>query len=842
MPADPLQPFFKAKGWKPFPFQKETWNAYLEGKSGLLHAPTGQGKTLAVFLGPLTETLRTDGATNICQILWLTPLRALAADTLRALREPMELLAPQLQAEARTGDTSAAIRARLKKKLPYTLVTTPESLSLMLTHDDMRKKLSHLKCVIVDEWHELLGTKRGVQTELCLARLRAWFPDLRTWGLSATLGNLAEARDVLIPPPSSPITISADLTKKISIRTLIPKEIDRFPWSGHIGTRLAPQVVKALEGATTTLLFTNTRSQTEIWFQELLTRRPDWQGKIAMHHGSLDRAERDFAENGLRDGSLKCVVCTSSLDLGVDFSPVDQVIQVGSPKGIARLLQRAGRSGHQPGKTSAILGVPANALELVEFAAARDAALARNLEARRPLEKPLDLLVQHLVTCAIGEPFLPDEMRMEIQSCHAFRQLTDNEWEWCLGFISNGGKALAVYPRYQKASLDDEGRFTVTDKRLIQQHRLSIGTISSDSGVTIKFANGTSLGTVEESFISKIKPGSHFIFAGRRLELVRLVLRTATVKPASRQKKGQIAIWGGAKMPLSTELSHAIALRLKGQGTPADEMIAVQPILDLQQRWSRLPDDDTLLVEHTRSREGEHLFLFPFAGRLVHEGLGALMAYRISQTTGESIQSTQNDYGFSLTARRGLFLDEKSIHHYLSADSLLDDLIACMNTAELARRQFREIARVSGLILQTPPGRPQRSQREIQSSSTLLYEVLHRYDPNNLLLEQSRREVLEKQLEFTRLHQVIQQLQTRPIHFQETQHLTPMAFPLWADRLQSIHTGPDATTRLEAMLTELNQAAEGHPVQRSSITDEKLEPRPIKRSYSLKRPRLRHGF
>jgi ATP-dependent Lhr-like helicase len=835
MPKDPLQPFFKAKGWKPFAFQKETWAAYLEGKSGLLHAPTGLGKTLAVFLGPLAETLRKGPSTNTCQVLWLTPLRALAADTIRALREPLDTLSPHLHVEARTGDTLAAIRARLRNKLPYTLVTTPESLSLLLTHADMREKLASLKCVIIDEWHELLGTKRGVQTELCLARLRTWFPHLRSWGLSATLGNLTEARDTLIPE-GNPVIISADLTKKIMIRTVIPKEIDRFPWSGHIGTSLGPQVVKALEKARTTLLFTNTRSQTEIWFQELLSLRPDWLGKIAMHHGSLDRAERDFAENGLRDGSLKCVVCTSSLDLGVDFSPVDQVIQVGSPKGIARLLQRAGRSGHQPGKTSEILCVPANALELVEFAAARDAAIGRNLEARTPLQKPLDLLVQHLVTCAIGEPFHPDAMRAEIQSSHAYRHLTDDEWQWCLGFISNGGKALAVYPRYQKATLDDHGRYTVTDKRLIQQHRLSIGTISADASVSIRFANGTTLGTVEESFISKIKPGAQLIFAGRRLTLVRFHQRTATVKPATTKSKGQIAIWGGNKMPLSTELSHAIALRLKGLGTPAEEMKAVGPILDLQRRWSQVPDDETLLVEHTRSREGEHLFLFPFAGRLVHEGLGALMAYRISQVTGEAIQSTQNDYGFSLNARRGLFLDESSIHEYLGTDDLLDDLIACMNTAELARRQFREIARVSGLILQTPPGRPQRSDREIQSSASLLYEVLHRYDPENLLLEQSRREILEKQLEFTRLHAVIQQLQTRPIHFQETEHLTPMAFPLWADRLQSIHTGPDATTRLEAMLVELNAAALGERVEHPSHPIHQL-----KDSFS-KPLRRKHGF
>ncbi|MEX1116588.1 MAG: ligase-associated DNA damage response DEXH box helicase, partial [Akkermansiaceae bacterium] len=706
---------------------------------------------------PLAESLA--GGSG-CQVLWLTPLRALAADTLRALREPLAELAPHFEAEARTGDTPAALRARLRKKLPHTLVTTPESLSLMLTHADFSEKLGGLRCVIVDEWHELLGTKRGVQTELCLARLRAWFPGLRIWGLSATLGNLTEARQALLGNAfDDSVEIAADMHKPIVIETLIPREIDRFPWSGHIGTRLASQVADEIEKAKVTLLFTNTRSQTEIWFQELCTIRPKWKDQLAMHHGSLDRAERDRAENGLRDGSLKCVVATSSLDLGVDFSPVDQVIQIGSPKGIARLLQRAGRSGHQPGSVSRILGVPTHALELVEFAAARDAALARNIESRNPLKKPIDLLVQHLVTCAIGQPFAADEMRREIESSHAFNNLTDTEWQWALGFISNGGTALAAYPRYHKARLQD-GRYTVDDKRLITQHRLSIGTISSDPAVSIKFANGHTLGTVEESFISKIKPGASLIFAGRQLTLVRFHQRTATVKPATRALKGQVAVWGGSKMPLSSELAHAMARRLQGHGKPSPEMKAVAPILAIQKKWSRLPADDALLIEHAHSREGEHLFFYPFAGRLVHEGLATLAAFRISRELGESIHTTQNDYGFSLTAKRGLILDEESLRRYLSSENLLDDLIACINTAELARRQFREIARVSGLILQTPPGQKDRSQRELQSSASLLYEVLHRYDADNLLLVQSRREILEKQLELTRLANVIQRLES----------------------------------------------------------------------------------
>lgn len=526
-----------------------------------------------------------------------------------------------------------------------------------------------------------------------------------------------------------------------------------------------------------------------------------------MHHGSLDRAERDLAENGLRDGSLKCVVATSSLDLGVDFSPVDQVIQIGSPKGVARLLQRAGRSGHQPGNVSRIVGVPTHALELVEFAAARDAALAKEVECRTPLKITLDVLVQHLVTCAIGMAFDPVEMRREIESTHAFAGLTDFDWDWALGFISNGGNALAAYPRYQKARLVD-GRYTVDDKQLVTFHRMSIGTISSDPSVTIKFANGHVLGTVEESFISRIRPGSSLVFAGRLLMLVRIHHRTATVKPARRGgKKGQVAIWGGSKMPLSNELAHAIARRLQGTGSASREMEAVAPILEIQKKWSRLPGDDSLLIEHFRSRGDEHLFFYPFAGRLVHEGLAALVAFRISRETGISIVTTQNDYGFSLTAKRGLVLDEQILRQLLTGENLLEDLWDCMNSAELARRQFREIARISGLILQSPPGQKSRSQRELQSSASLLYEVLQRYDSENLLLAQSRREILEKQLEFTRLSLVIRRLESATMHLMEVENLTPMAFPLWADRLSATLSPGDAATRLEAMLQTLNRAA-----------------------------------
>jgi len=802
-----LQPFFDARGWVPFGFQRRVWDAYCEGKSGLLHAPTGLGKTLAVYLGPLAEQLADGRKPGGCEVLWITPLRALAADTLRALREPLEALMPGMEAEARTGDTTAAMRVRLRKRLPHTLVTTPESLSLMLTHPDTRGKLASLRCVIVDEWHELLGSKRGVQTELCLARLRGWLPGLRVWGLSATLGNLCEAGRVLSGNGGpSFVEIASSEGKEVLIETLIPDEIDRFPWAGHIGTRLAARVVREIERSKSTLLFTNTRSQTEIWYQELLELRPEWKDRIAMHHGSLERGERELAEAGLRDGSLKCVVATSSLDLGVDFSPVDQVMQVGSPKGIARLMQRAGRSGHRPGVASRIVCVPTNAFELVEFAAARDAAQASVIESRIPLRKPLDVLVQHLVTCAIGEPFEPDAMRREIATTHAYESLTDDEWSWALGFISDGGTALAAYPRYRKARIED-GRVTVDDKTLIMRHRLGIGTISADPAVAVRFVNGKRLGTVEESFVTRLRPGAKWIFAGRHLELIRLRDRVATVKPASGKGAGQVAIWGGGKMPLSTELALAVRQRLRGGADDVPEMHAVAPILGIQRAWSEVPGGDALLVEFTTSRDGGHLFFYPFAGRLVHEGLAALAAHRLAGEVAEAIVTTQNDYGFSLTAKCGLALEESLLRRALSPDGLLDDLLDCLNAAGLARRQFREIARVSGLVLPQPSGRAAKPMRELQSSANLLYEVLERYDPANLLIAQSRREILEKQLELSRLRGVLEVIAAQPMRLIETGRLTPMAFPLWADRLGATLSAGDAATRLEAMLAELESTA-----------------------------------
>lgn len=812
-----LQPFFKTRKWKPFDFQEEAWAAYAEGESGLIHAPTGLGKTLAAFLGPLAVELENPSpkSPSRLRVLWLTPLRALAADTLESLREPLAELAPHLTAEARTGDTTGYRKKKIRERPPYALVTTPESLSLLLTYEDSRSYFEDVDCVVIDEWHELIGNKRGVQTELCLARLRKLNPKLRTWALSATLGNLEEAAAVICGSEVEPTIIHSRESKALRIETLIPKDVERFPWAGHLGTRLAREVTKQIDKHNSTLLFTNTRSQTEIWYQELSSLRKKWGDRLAMHHGSLDREVRDQVEQGLRDGSLKCVVCTSSLDLGVDFSPVDLVIQVGSPKGIARLMQRAGRSGHAPGQTSRLICVPTNAIELLEFAAARDAITAecdterhRNLEPRAPLAKPLDLLVQHLVTLLIGEPAHPDDLRSEVQSTHAYRHLTDEEWSWALGFITHGGDALKSYPGYQKAELLEDGNYTVTDKRKVQLHRMSIGTITSDQNILVKMGNGKLLGTVEEGFIAKLKVGQQFIFAGRRLEFVRLRAHAATVRPATKAHKGNIATWTGARMSLSTELTHAIAYRLQCDPAETPETLALAPLLAIQRKWSQLPDDETLLIEHTfHEKENiHHLFIFTFAGRAANEGLGALLAWRITRETGATVEATQNDYGFSLSSQTELTTETEEWRDLLTTSDLVDDLLSCLNATELARRQFRDIARVAGLVVANYPGQ-RKSGRELQTSAGLLFDVFTNYDPDNLLLAQAQREILESQLELTRLQAVLLTLQTLPIVVRETERLTPFAFPLWADRLQANTTGKDYASRLEAMLIALEKSA-----------------------------------
>ena len=799
-----LTAWFASRGWAPLPFQKAMWRHYLAGESGLLHTPTGSGKTLAMFGGPLLQALhdppprttrgRAKTPVPVLQVLWITPLRALAADTARALREPLDALGLDWQVGLRTGDASARDKRLAREGRLDVLVTTPESLALLLSYPDTMARLQHLRCVVVDEWHELLGNKRGVLLQLNLRRLRDALPALQVWGLSATLGNLDEARDVLLPDvPDAPLVAGAR-PHPVSVETLLPAQGERFPWAGHLGLSQLQRVLEKLLAVRTSLLFTNTRAHAELWHQALSAVWPEDPDTLALHHGSLDPALRRAAEEGLREGRLRCVVATSSLDLGVDFPSVDQVLQIGSPKGIARLLQRAGRAKHRPGESGHIVCVPSHALELVEYAAARRALAHGHIEARRPLRLSLDVLAQHAVSCALGGGFDPDVLFEQVRRTHAFAGLDRAHWEGVLEFIVQGGRALSQYPDFHKVVRDDDGMYRVHDRRVALRHRLSIGTITSDGSVMVQFLRGGRLGAVEEQFLSRLRPGDRFQFAGRLLELVRLENLTAYVRKA-RGGDGVVPRWQGGRLPLSEALGHEMEAVL---ASPPDspEMRWLAPLLALQTRLSALPGPALLLVEHVRRREGQFVFVYPFAGRQVNEGLAALMALRWTRLQTNTFGYAANDYGFVLAPARPVELDAARVRSLLSPEGLLTDLRESLNLGELARRQFRDIARVSGMLVPALPGRTPRSLRQLQASSGLLYDVLRQHDPDHILLTLAEHEVLHDQLDLESLARALSSCQARTLSVQQPTSLGPLSFPLWAERLRGQLSNEDWKTRV----------------------------------------------
>jgi ATP-dependent Lhr-like helicase len=801
--------WFAEQGWRPLDFQRGAWVAYQDGASGLIHASTGTGKTYAVYLGAIQEAIRTgveSGRRKLepLRLLWITPLRALSRDTAAALEAPIAPFGLNWDVGVRTGDTTSSQRSKQNKRLPTVLVTTPESLALFLTREDTREKFAGLHAVVIDEWHELMSTKRGVLVELALARLRSWRPSLRTWGLSATLGNINEALSTLLGVNRAGRVIRGSESKPIAIDSVIPPVLERFPWAGHLGLTLVPQVVAAVEEGKSALVFTNTRSQAELWYQALLQAQPNWAGTVAVHHGSLDRKVRDWVENQLHDGALRCVVSTSSLDLGVDFSPVDRVLQIGSPKGVARLLQRAGRSGHNPGRTSRITCVPTNAFELVEIAAARAAAQAGSIESRPPLVQPLDVLAQHAVTCALGGGFLPDELYREVRTTAAYANLTTREWEWVLDFITRGGDALKAYPDFRRVERLPDGRHVVADRRIAQRHRLSIGAIMADASVLVRFLGGKKLGTIEESFAAKLRAGDVFSFGGRQLQFVRLHEQTAWVKK-SRGRPTTAPRWMGGRMPLSSELASAVREQLDaascGQFASA-EMKALRPILETQNRLSRTPGRRQLLVERLTSREGYHVFVFPFEGRLVHEGLAALLAYRLSRSQPLTMSLAVNDYGLELIGHASFELTASDLRRLLALERLEEDMLAAANTAELARRQFREVARVAGLVHHGLP-HAGKSVRQLQASASLFYNVFVEHDPQNLLLRQAQREVLERQFEEPRMKQSIARMMEAEIIEVELKRPSPLSFPLLVERLRESLSSEKLADRVRRMAADL---------------------------------------
>lgn len=799
-----IKQWFESQNWKVQAFQKQCWKAYAQGKSGMLHAPTGSGKTYALWGGIVEEMSKYKTPPKGFHALWITPLRALGVEIQKATQKMLSDFNPELKVGLRTADTPQSQRNKLLKDPPFGLVTTPESVHVLLANKEHQKYFKQLKVVVVDEWHELLGSKRGVQVELAIAYLRSIIPDLRVWGISATIGNKKLAREVLLGPTENFTVIEAKIKKKIKVYSLLPKTMERFPWRGHLGIHLVPQVVKIIKKNKSTLIFTNTRAQCEIWFHRLLDIAPDLAGSIAMHHGSIDKKIRLWVEESLRNEALKVVVCTSSLDLGVDFSPVENCIQIGSPKGIGRFIQRAGRSGHQPKTGSSIYFLPTHAMELIESVALQNGIKTQQIEDRIPYLNCYDVLIQFLMTLAVGKGFDPKKIYPVVTSSFCFQTLDQKHWQWILNFLIRGSQSLEQYDEYKKLILDENGFLKAANKTIALRHRLSMGTIVSGNDLKIRYQKGGYLGSIEEWFVSKLNPGDTFAFSGKILELIRIQKMEVIVKK-SKYKQAKIPAWIGGRMSFSAHLSDLLKKALfEDQNKKTREFQSLLPVFEQQKKESIVPKPDELLIERFETKEGIHTLFYPFEGYAIHEAMACLMAYRISLITPISFSMSFNDYGFELLSDQAFGPDVFLDYDLFTPEHLFDDLAKSINISEMARRRFRDIAVISGLVFQGYPNKPIKS-KHLQSGSQLFFEVFKDYEPDNLLYQQAIEETFDHGIERGRIQLVFEELEQKTIIWKNCSQPTPFSFPLITDRIRSKLSSENVEDRIKKMYLQLNK-------------------------------------
>lgn len=798
-----IQMWMSDKGISPFKFQVQTWQKFGSGYSGMVVAPTGFGKTFSVFLALISDFLNHPENYKIgLKMIWITPLRSLSKDIAKAMQEAIDEIGLDWAVGVRNGDTDPKVRQQQVKNMPEILVATPESLQLLLGQKNHQRFFKNLQTIVVDEWHELLGSKRGVLVELGISQLRKYVPKLKIWGITATIGNLDEAMEVLIPYNIKKTKVTAKEHKKIEILPVFPDEVEILPWAGHLGQKLADKVVPIILQSKSTIVFTNTRSQSEMWYQLLLNVYPDFAGQIAIHHSSIDSELRNWIEENLSSGKLKAVVSTSSLDLGIDFKPVDTVIQIGSAKGVARFLQRAGRSGHSPFETSKIYCVPTHSLELIEVAALKEAIKQNVIEPREPQVLCFDVLVQFLMTLAIGDGFYPEETYERIKQVYTFQEITDAEWKSIIEFLTIGGSALKSYEEYHKVVVMEDGLHKVNSRRIAMLHRMNMGAIVSDAMLKVKFISGGYIGMVEEYFISRLKKEEKFILAGRVLEVA--MIKDMTVFVRASKGKAQPPSYLGGRLPLSSNLGQFLREKLSIALNPKaseKELKFLHPLLINQEERSHIPKDDEFLVEMIKNREGYHLFMYPFEGRLVHEVMAALIAFRISKLAPISFSMAMNDYGFELFSDKDIPLNEDNLHKILTRENLMTDVISSINAAEMARRKFRDIAVISGMVVQNFPGQ-QRSNKSLQSSAGLIFKVLEDHDPNHFLVRQAYTEVFNMQLQEQRLVEAFKRIEKSKIILKFANSFTPLSFPIKVDSLRQTLTSEDLDARIQKLIQQ----------------------------------------
>ncbi len=762
-----LTTWFASRGWQPRRHQLAMLEEARAGHHALLIAATGAGKTLAGFLPTLAELI--EHPTEGLHTLYISPLKALAVDIQRNLLGPVAEMGVDIRVETRTGDTPSDRKARQRVKPPQILLTTPESLSLLLSYPDSFTMFAGLKTIVVDEVHAFATGKRGDLLNLCMARLQRIAPGSRRVALSATVADPDGYRAWLAPDGDIDrvALVHGDPGVDPDIAILLPE--GRVPWAGHSGRYAAEQVMAEIETHRTSIVFCNTRSLAELIFQDLWKANA-MQLPIGIHHGSLEKEARRKVEAAMADGRLRALVATASLDLGVDWGDVDCVIQMGAPKGSSRLLQRIGRSNHRLDQASEAIVVPGNRFEYLEARAALDAVEAGELDADVFRMGALDVLAQHVMACACAAPFEQAAMLDEIRSSLPYSALTDELFDRVLGFIRDGGYSLRAYDRFKRLTQDADGLWRVSHPRFVAQHRLNAGIIVEATMLKVRFRNGRALGKVEEGFAATLSHGDTFFFAGLSLEVEKIDTEDLIVRATSRPAR--IPTYGGSRMPLSTNLANRVRRFLD---TPAEWHRFpddVREWLEIQQRRSTLPHPDQLLVE-TFPREGRHYMIaYSFEGWNAHQSLGMLVTRRMETLGLKPLGFVANDYAIACYGLEKV-TDPAAL---FSADILEHEFVEWVERSHLLKRAFREVAVIGGLVERQHPGK-RKTGRQVTFSTDLIYDVLRQYEPGHVLLEAAWADARARMTDVGRLADLLDRAADTMIHV-DLPRVTPLAVPV----------------------------------------------------------------
>ncbi|SDF23145.1 ligase-associated DNA damage response DEXH box helicase [Thalassobaculum litoreum] len=770
-----FQAWFAAKGWAPHPHQLEMLAAARAGRSALLIAPTGGGKTLAGFLASLVE-LAEDPRAGL-HTLYISPLKALAVDIHRNLTAPIEEMGLAVTAETRTGDTPASKRQRQRRKPPHILLTTPESLALLLSYPDAGEIFAGLRCVVVDELHALAGTKRGELLALALARLGTLAPEARRVGLSATVAHPAALEAYLSKTgraPAEDVTVvRGGEAAQAEVKILLPggeKDEDRLPWSGHMGLYAIDRIYAAIQAHRTTLVFVNTRAQAELIFQALWHANEDHL-PIALHHGSLAAEQRRKVEAVMAKGGLRAVVATSSLDLGIDWAAVDLVLQVGAPKGTSRLLQRIGRANHRLDEPSRALLVPANRFEVLECKAALDAMRAGELDGDPPRPGGLDVLAQHVLGTACAAPFDPADLYAEVITAAPYADLDRESFDAVVEFVRTGGYALKVYDRFQRIRPNADGRLEVADKRVAQSYRMNVGTIVEAVTVKVRMGRGRILGEIEEYFVQWLRPGDTFLFAGRLLTFQAMRENFVDCTPGGEGEPAVPAYMGG-KLPLTTQLAHRVRGMLEDSASWPTLPGPVEEWLELQRWRSVLPRADSLLVETFPRADREYLVAYTFAGRNAHQTLGMLLTRRMERMGLGPLGFVATDYVIAVWSVKAC----EDVDALFDQDMLGDDLEEWMAESSLLKRTFRNVAVIAGLIERKLPGH-EKTGRQVTFNADLIYDVLRKHQPDHILLQATQEDAARGLTDIRRLSDLLVGVQGKIVH-RRLDRVSPLAVPI----------------------------------------------------------------